>query len=93
MISNAQAFNTSKNFLLAALPAADYQRLQQHMDLVDLSLHQPIYDLGEPITSVYFPIRCPYFLSGHDGRWLNDGSRHGGARGHGRSASAAERYD
>jgi CRP-like cAMP-binding protein len=56
MVSNAQAFNPSKNFLLAALPAADYQRLQQHMDLVDLSLHQPIYDLGEPITSVYFPI-------------------------------------
>jgi hypothetical protein len=43
MMSNAQAFNTSKNFLLAALPAADYQRLQQHMDLVDLSLRQPIY--------------------------------------------------
>ncbi|MBD2076171.1 Crp/Fnr family transcriptional regulator [Phormidium sp. FACHB-592] len=54
-MSNAQAFNTSENFLLAALPAEDYQRLQQYMELVDLPLRQTIYDLGEPITHVYFP--------------------------------------
>lgn len=54
-MSNTQAFKTSENFLLAALPAEDYQRLQQHLELVDLPLRQSIYDLGEPITDVYFP--------------------------------------
>ena len=56
MMFKAQVSNTAENFLLAALPAADYQRLKQQMALVDLALHQPIYDLGEPITHVYFPI-------------------------------------
>ena len=55
-MSNAQSFHTAENFLLAALPVADYQRLQQQMERVDLSLHQPIYQQGEPITHVYFPI-------------------------------------
>ncbi len=54
-MSNAQAFDTSENFLLAALPAEDYQRLQPQMELVDLPLRQTIYNLGEPITQVYFP--------------------------------------
>ncbi len=43
------------NRLLAALPAADYQRLQPHLEFVTLPLRQSIYEAGDPITTVYFP--------------------------------------
>lgn len=48
----------SGNRLLAALPTADYQRLQPHLELVTLPLRQPIYNEGERITNVYFPRRA-----------------------------------
>lgn len=53
-----QTFNTSENLLLAALPTEDYQRLKPHLELVQFSLQQPIYDIGEPISYVYFPKRA-----------------------------------
>ena len=52
------AFQTPEppgNRLLAAMPAASYQRLQPHLELVNLPLYQPIYDEGDSITEVYFP--------------------------------------
>ena len=52
-----QTFNTSGNLLLTALPTEDYQRLEPHLELVPLSLHQSIYEIGEVIPYVYFP-RC-----------------------------------
>ena len=44
-----------ENRLLAALPADEYQRLVPHLERVSLSLHQIIYEAGEPIIHVYFP--------------------------------------
>ncbi|PSB34357.1 Crp/Fnr family transcriptional regulator [Stenomitos frigidus] len=44
-----------ENRLLAALPPADHQRLQPHLELMTLPLKQSIYEAGDPITEVYFP--------------------------------------
>ncbi|MEM6839315.1 MAG: Crp/Fnr family transcriptional regulator [Cyanobacteria bacterium P01_C01_bin.120] len=45
------------NQLLASLPAEDYQRLQPYLEPVNLTLGQVLYEVGEPITHAYFPIR------------------------------------
>ena len=41
--------------LLAALPAADYERLLPHLELVPLKLGQIVYEAGSPLRSVQFP--------------------------------------
>ncbi|WP_346291495.1 Crp/Fnr family transcriptional regulator [Sphaerothrix gracilis] len=43
------------NYLLAALPKADYLRLSPHFRRVDLALGQILYEPTEPIATVYFP--------------------------------------
>jgi CRP-like cAMP-binding protein len=45
----------SINRLLAALPMEVYEQLTPHLELVSLTIHQPIYDVDEPISYVYFP--------------------------------------
>lgn len=44
------------NRLLAGLPADVYDRLRAAMTPVELRHAQQLYDLGEPITHVYFPL-------------------------------------
>jgi CRP-like cAMP-binding protein len=44
------------NLLLAALPAADYQRLVPQLDLVDIPLGSPLYESGGTLQHVFFPI-------------------------------------
>src|SRR5215218_2809251 len=44
------------NRLLAALPADVYERLRAAMTPVELRHAQLVYELGEPITQVYFPL-------------------------------------
>lgn len=44
-----------ENRLLAALPAEEYQRLVPHLERVELSVNQVIYEPFEPIRHVYFP--------------------------------------
>src|SRR2546430_10874863 len=46
----------SKNRLLAALPAADFARLQPHLELVSLPLGWAVYEAGGTQGYVYFPI-------------------------------------
>jgi CRP-like cAMP-binding protein len=43
-----------ENKILAALSAAEYQRLIPHLERVNLSLEQVLYEAGSPITHVYF---------------------------------------
>lgn len=43
------------NHLLAALPAADLQRWIPHLELVELTLGQVIYESGEALSHAYFP--------------------------------------
>jgi CRP-like cAMP-binding protein len=44
------------NRLLAALPDPDRERLLAHTEPLEMTLRQPIYDPGQPIEHVYFPI-------------------------------------
>ncbi|WGV27488.1 Crp/Fnr family transcriptional regulator [Halotia branconii] len=46
------------NRLLASLPTAEYQRLRPHLEPVSLLLGQELYQMGEPITHVYFPLKA-----------------------------------
>src|SRR6266404_7936375 len=46
----------SQNRLLAALPAADFARLQPHLELVPLPLGWAVYEAGGTQGYVYFPI-------------------------------------
>ena len=43
------------NRLLSALPPAQYQCLEQQLDIVQLSFGEVIYEVGAPIVHVYFP--------------------------------------
>jgi CRP-like cAMP-binding protein len=44
-----------QNHLLAALPAADYERLSQDLELVPLPLGWAVYESGSKLGYVYFP--------------------------------------
>lgn len=44
-----------QNYLLAALPAADYERLLPHLEHVSLDLGFALYESGSPQSYVYFP--------------------------------------
>lgn len=54
-MSAAQTIDPPGNRLLAALPKADYDRLQPHLESVSLVIQQSVYEAGDPITHVYFP--------------------------------------
>jgi len=45
-----------RNRILAALPAADYERLLPHLELVELPLGHSLYESGAKQAYVYFPI-------------------------------------
>jgi len=51
----AQTQAPTRNRLLAALPAADYQRLEPHLEPVELALGCSIYESGERMCHVFFP--------------------------------------
>jgi CRP-like cAMP-binding protein len=44
-----------QNHLLAALPAHEFKRLEEHLELVHLKLGQVLYESGCMLASVYFP--------------------------------------
>ena len=48
----------TQNNLLAALPAADYQRLLPDLELVPLPLGLAVYESGGTMDYVYFPTDC-----------------------------------
>src|SRR3989344_5252837 len=47
--------NPHQNHLLAALPAAEFERLAMHLELVPMSLGQFLYEPGEQLQHAYFP--------------------------------------
>src|SRR3989454_7794449 len=55
-ISTSAGQAPSQNRLLAALPAADFARLQPHLELVSLPLGWAVYEAGGTQGYVYFPI-------------------------------------
>jgi CRP-like cAMP-binding protein len=44
-----------QNHLLAALPAADFERLAPHLELVPMTLGDALYESGGRLQHVYFP--------------------------------------
>jgi CRP-like cAMP-binding protein len=47
--------NPRENRLLAALPADDLLRWEEHLQLIDMPLAAVLYESGETLTHVYFP--------------------------------------
>ncbi len=45
-----------RNHLLAALPAADRERLFPHLKLVTLPLGSVLYESGDTPRHIYFPV-------------------------------------
>ena len=45
----------NRNLLLAALPAEEYQRIAQSLDVIPLKLKIVLQRASEPVTHVYFP--------------------------------------
>ncbi|NDP42243.1 MAG: Crp/Fnr family transcriptional regulator [Aromatoleum sp.] len=47
-----------QNHLLAALPAAGYERIASHLELVSMPLGAVLYESGQQLRYVYFPTTC-----------------------------------
>ena len=47
--------NPMQNHLLAALPAAEFERLSAHLELVPMPLGEVLYESGGQLKYVYFP--------------------------------------
>ena len=57
-LSAAQQHRPRQNALLAALSAADCERLANDLELVPLTLGQVLYEAGQTMGHAYFPIDC-----------------------------------
>ena len=53
--AGAARHDAHKNHLLAALPAADFERLAPHWELVPMGLGDVLYEPGVQLRYVYFP--------------------------------------
>ncbi len=54
-LATAVAHRPAENRLLAALPAAELERLLPHLESYPLPLNLTLYGSGDPMTHVYFP--------------------------------------
>jgi len=48
----------NQNHLLAALPAAEFDRILPHLELVPMPLAEALYESGGRLNHVYFPTTC-----------------------------------
>ena len=46
------------NRVLASIPAKEYKRLKAHLEPIELKFGQVLYEPGESIRHVYFPVDC-----------------------------------
>lgn len=51
-------FNPQQNRILGALAQHDYARLQDELEIVHLTLGQVLYESGDTLGYVYFPLDC-----------------------------------
>ncbi len=56
--SPAPAPDPNQNRLLAALPAAEFERLNAHLKLTEMRLGEALYEPGVEMKHVYFPATC-----------------------------------
>jgi len=47
-----------RNYLLNALPAAEYERLFPHLEQVPMPLGKVFYESGDALHHAYFPTTC-----------------------------------
>lgn len=47
-----------QNYLLEAMPVAEYQRLLPHLELVPMPLGKVLYESGDELHHAYFPTTC-----------------------------------
>lgn len=52
----------AENALLSALPAPDYRKLRSQMEFVPLRAGRVLYEAGESVTHVFFPVSCAVTL-------------------------------
>ena len=57
-LSAAEQHRPQQNALLAALSAAECERLANDLELVPLTLGQVLYEAGQTMSHAYFPIDC-----------------------------------
>src|SRR5580765_2238343 len=57
-LSSAARHAPRQNDLLAALPLADYERLEGSLELVPLPLGRALYESGAHLDHAYFPTDC-----------------------------------
>lgn len=50
-----EPYTPKQNYLLAALPPSDYERLLPALELLPLPLGFSLYEAGSPLNGVYFP--------------------------------------
>jgi CRP-like cAMP-binding protein len=60
---SADAFR--RNAILANLPESEFERIHHRLELVDTKIRQQIYQPGQPITEVYFPLASVFSVVGH----------------------------
>jgi CRP-like cAMP-binding protein len=53
-----------RNTILAKLPEPEFERIHHRLELVDIKIRQQIYQPGQPITEVYFPLASVFSLVG-----------------------------
>jgi CRP-like cAMP-binding protein len=58
----ASSQDTESNRLLKLLPARSYDRLLPHLERVEFSPRQTVWEANAPIRSVYFPRTCVFSL-------------------------------
>lgn len=58
----AAADDFQRNAILAQLPAQELERVRARAEVVNMQQRDQIYQSGEPITDVYFPLSCVYSL-------------------------------
>ncbi len=57
-LSSTARHNPRQNDLLAAVPAADYERLSDSLELIPLPLGRAVYESGGQLDYAYFPTDC-----------------------------------
>jgi len=51
-----------RNAILANLPESEFDRIRHRLELVDTELRQQVYQPGQPITEVFFPLSSVFSL-------------------------------
>jgi CRP-like cAMP-binding protein len=55
MPTSSANHSPDQNHLLAALPAAEFERLSPHLELIEMPLGEALYESGGLLSHVYFP--------------------------------------